>query len=69
MNQRKKSYKGKKPYRHNQKPAPKFNQISKKNEMIEKIKQDKLATAIEKQKAGKKLNLFEARLILEQSKD
>ncbi len=65
MNQRKKSYKGKKPYRHNQKPAPKFNQISKKNEMIEKIKQDKLATALEKQKAGKKLNLFEARLILE----
>ncbi len=69
MNQRKKSYKGKKPYRHNQKPAPKFNQFSKKNEMIEKIKQDKLATALEKQKAGKKLNLFEARLILEKSEE
>jgi len=69
MTQRKKSYKGKKPYGHNQKPAARFDQISKKNEMIEKIKQDKLATALEKQKAGKKLNLFEARLILEKSKD
>jgi hypothetical protein len=35
--------------------------------MIEKIKQNKLAEAIEKQKAGKKLNLFEARLILERA--
>jgi len=40
---------------------------SKKNDMLEKIKKDKLQTALEKQKAGKKLNLFEARLILEQS--
>ncbi|GAH36856.1 unnamed protein product, partial [marine sediment metagenome] len=32
-----------------------------------KLKQDKLATALEKHKAGKKLNLFEARLILEHS--
>jgi len=68
-NQRKKIYKGKKPYTPSKKPVPKFNQISKKNEMLEKIKQDKLATALEKQKAGKKLNLFEARLILEKSKD
>ncbi|MFW9999796.1 MAG: hypothetical protein ACFE9Q_04075 [Candidatus Hodarchaeota archaeon] len=68
-NQRKKIYKGKKPYRPIKKPPPKLDQISKKNEMIEKIKQDKLATALEKQKAGKKLNLFEARLILEKSKE
>ncbi|MFW9827787.1 MAG: hypothetical protein ACFFEY_09355 [Candidatus Thorarchaeota archaeon] len=69
MNQTKRNFKGKKPYRQG-KPQPiKFNQYSKKNEIIEKIKQDKLATAIEKQKAGKKLNLFEARLILEKSKD
>lgn len=68
-NQRKKTYKGKKPYTPSKKPVPKFNQMSKKNEMLQKIKQDKLATALEKQKAGKKLNLFEARLILEKSKE
>lgn len=32
---------------------------------MEKIKQNKLEKALEKQKAGKKLNIFEARLILE----
>ncbi|MFX0035634.1 MAG: hypothetical protein ACFE9I_08340 [Candidatus Hermodarchaeota archaeon] len=69
MNQRKHTYRGKKPYRSSRKPTPKIDQITKKNEMIEKIKQDKLATALEKQKAGKKLNLFEARLILEKSKE
>ncbi|MCK4481527.1 MAG: hypothetical protein KAV01_13440 [Candidatus Lokiarchaeota archaeon] len=69
MNQRKKSYKGKRPYSSGRKPGAKFNHVNKKNEMIQKIKQDKLATALEKQKAGKKLNLFEARLILERSKD
>ncbi|UCD00463.1 MAG: hypothetical protein JSV23_06100 [Promethearchaeota archaeon] len=69
MNQRKKTYKGKKPYRPSKKPPAKFDQITKKNEMLEKIKQDKLEKAIEKQKAGKKLNLFEARLILEKSKE
>ena len=37
--------------------------------MIEKMKKDKLAMALEKQKAGKKLNLFEARLILEKSRE
>jgi uncharacterized coiled-coil DUF342 family protein len=68
-NQRKKTYKGKRPYSPRKKPVSKFNQTSKKNEMLEKIKQDKLATALEKQKAGKKLNLFEARLILEKSKE
>jgi len=69
MNRSKTKYKGKKPYRPGKRPAPKFSQIKKKNEMLEKIKQDKLATALEKQKAGKKLNLFEARLILEKSKE
>jgi uncharacterized coiled-coil DUF342 family protein len=69
MNQRKKNYKGKKPYRQSKKPARNFNQITKKNEMLKKIKQEKLATALEKQKAGKKLNLYEARLILEKSKE
>ena len=69
MNQRKKTYKGKRPYSSGKKPGAKFNHANKKIELIQKIKQDKLATALEKQKAGKKLNLFEARLILERSKD
>ena len=43
--------------------------FDKNQELMDKLKQDKLAVAIEKQKAGKKLNLFEARLILEQSRD
>jgi uncharacterized coiled-coil DUF342 family protein len=67
MNQRKKFSKGKKPYRPNKKPAIRSGQFQKRNEMIEKMKEDKLAEALEKQKAGKKLNLFEARLILEKS--
>ena len=41
---------------------------SKNDELLEKMKKDKRATALEKQKAGKKLNLYEARLILEQGK-
>jgi uncharacterized coiled-coil DUF342 family protein len=65
MNQRKKISKGKKPYFPGRKAPVKAKQIRKKNEMFEKIKQTKLAEAIEKQKAGKKLNLFEARLLLE----
>lgn len=69
MNQRKKSYKGKRPYSFGKTPVAKFNHANKKFELIKKIKQDKLATALEKQKAGKKLNLFEARLILERSKE
>ncbi|MHA2390797.1 MAG: DUF7121 family protein [Promethearchaeota archaeon] len=67
MNQRKKSSKGKRPYKQYKKSNVKAIQNKKKNEMMEKIKQDKLAEALEKQKAGKKLNLFEARLILEKS--
>jgi len=69
MTQRRKISKGKKPYKPTRKQSTRPNQISKRSEILEKIKQDKLATALEKQKAGKKLNLFEARLILEKSKD
>ncbi|MHA2035587.1 MAG: DUF7121 family protein [Promethearchaeota archaeon] len=67
MNQRKKISKGKKPYIPNKKPPVRVKYTKRKNEMMEKIKENKLAEAIEKQKAGKKLNLFEARLILEKS--
>lgn len=73
MNQRKKSNKGKgrrSSYK-SSKTRPMTDRIkkfNKQNELLEKMKQDKLAVALEKQKAGKKLNLFEARLILEQPK-
>jgi uncharacterized coiled-coil DUF342 family protein len=61
-----KLYKGRKPsYKHRRKRRRGRSPRSKK---LEKIKQEKLAEAIEKQKAGKKLNLFEARLILEKEK-
>ncbi|UCC18181.1 MAG: hypothetical protein JSV62_08670 [Promethearchaeota archaeon] len=69
MNQSKKNFKSKRPYRPAKKPTAKSDQISKKNKMLEKLKQDKLETALQKQKEGKKLNLFEARLILEKSKE
>jgi uncharacterized coiled-coil DUF342 family protein len=74
MNQKKKitrSVKGRRqPYnpRNRQKPRYAPRKDPKKIEQMEKIKQDKLAEALEKQKAGKKLNLYEARLILEQNK-
>lgn len=68
LNQRKKTYKGKRPYKPNKKLITKIKQKTIKHEIIQKIQQDKLAMALEKHKAGKKLNLFEARLILEQSK-
>ncbi|MHA1148199.1 MAG: DUF7121 family protein [Promethearchaeota archaeon] len=73
MNQRKKMNKGKKqPYRSRGNQKPKYKGKSrfenKHDEKLEKIKQDKLASALEKQKAGKKLNIFEARLILEKGK-
>ncbi|MFX1488817.1 MAG: hypothetical protein ACFFBI_06705 [Promethearchaeota archaeon] len=67
MSQRKRISKDKKYTKPSRKPNVKKEQFKKKNEMMEKIKQDKLAEALEKQKAGKKLNLFEARLILEKS--
>ncbi len=69
MNQSKKRYKGKKPYKPGKISSEKFNERTKKNQMIEQMKKQQLETALEKQKAGKKLNLFEARLILEKSKD
>jgi hypothetical protein len=69
MNQKKKFSKGKKQYKSSSKKSKKYhNANNQRNEDLEKLKQDKLATALEKQKAGKKLNLFEARLILEKSK-
>ena len=76
MNQRKKIPKGKRPYnqsnkrqRSSRKPKKMTftNKRTSENEMLEKMKQEKLATALEKQKAGKKLNLYEARLIFEKS--
>lgn len=68
MNQRKKFSKGKNLYKPSKKPVTvRSSHYHEKNEMIEKMKKDKLAEALEKQKAGKKLNLFEARLILGQS--
>ena len=69
MNQRKKTYKGKGSYSTNKKSFTKNFQTTKKHEMMEKLRQDKLSVALEKQKSGQKLNLFEARLILERSKD
>ena len=74
MSQKKKLDKGRRPYKPRgkrgvpRKPKSGYHPPSKDKELLEKIKQDKLATALEKQKAGKKLNLFEARLILEQGK-
>ena len=67
MNQIKKISKGKRPYKPNKKSGARTDHFRKRNEMIEQMKKDKLAEALEKQKAGKKLNLFEARLILEKA--
>ena len=69
MNQKKKISRGKRQYNSSSKKYKKFYKTSdKREEKLEKMKQDQLATALEKQKAGKKLNLYEARLILEKSK-
>ena len=73
INQKKKLSKGRgrRPsYRAKPKKKQKYTprQDPKQLELLEKIKQDKLAEALEKHKAGKKLNLFEARLILENNK-
>jgi len=77
MNQRKKIPRGKRPYhqpnkanRSSRKPRKMMfnNRKANENELLEKMKKEKLASALEKQKAGKKLNLYEARLIFEQSK-
>ncbi len=69
MSKRKKESKGKRPNYASKKPrAPKRHKTAR-NEELEKLKQDKLATALEKQKSGRKLNLYEARLILERPKE
>lgn len=76
MNQRKKIPKGKRPYnpsnrtnRSSRKPRKMTfnNNTNNKNQLLEKMKQEKLASALEKHKAGKKLNLYEARLIIERN--
>ncbi|MBY9008424.1 MAG: hypothetical protein KGD74_01000 [Candidatus Lokiarchaeota archaeon] len=69
MNKRKKESKGKQPNYSSKKPKYTRKPLTHRNAELEKLKQDKLATALEKQKAGRKLNLFEARLILESSKE
>jgi len=70
MDKRKKISKGKRPnYSSQRKSKTPYKKNTRKNNELEKIKREKLAVALEKQKAGKKLNLFEARLILEQPKD
>ncbi len=70
MNQKKKISKGKRSYKSSSRNYKKsFKPNNKQEEKLEKIKQDKLAVALEKQKAGKKLNLYEARLILEKSQE
>ncbi|MCJ7649919.1 MAG: hypothetical protein MUP85_15010 [Candidatus Lokiarchaeota archaeon] len=68
MNQRKTSPKKKGPYNRNKKPERSqrpYGYNKEKNDELQKLKETKLATALEKQKAGKRLNLYEARLILE----
>ncbi|MFX1395999.1 MAG: hypothetical protein ACFFAS_09035 [Promethearchaeota archaeon] len=71
MNQRKKISKNNRPPRSSAKSEKKPKKIKfkepkvKEAEMLEKLKKEKLASALEKKKAGKKLNLYEARLILE----
>jgi len=70
MNKRKKISKGKRPYNTSQsRSRTPYRKKTRQNVELEKLKREKLAIALEKQKAGRKLNLFEARLILEQPKD
>jgi len=69
MNKRKKESKGKQSNYSSKKPRTPQKRFTHRNSQLEKLKQEKLATALEKQKAGRKLNLYEARLILESSKD
>ena len=69
MNKRKKESKGKQSNYSSKKPRPPKKRFTHRNFELEKLKQEKLATALEKQKSGRKLNLYEARLILESSKD
>ena len=69
MNKRKKEFKGKQSYQSSRKQRPARRNFTPRNRELEKLKQEKLAVALEKQKSGRKLNLYEARLILERSKD
>ncbi|MFW9950700.1 MAG: hypothetical protein ACFFKA_11330 [Candidatus Thorarchaeota archaeon] len=69
MSKIKKESKWKRPTYASNKPRIPKRRSTFKNEELEKLKQDKLAVALEKQKSGKKLNLYEARLILESSKE
>jgi len=68
MNQRKKIPRSKQSYKKDKRYKKPYRAPTKRDEELEKMKQEKLATALEKQKAGKKLDLYEARLILEKSK-
>jgi len=67
MNKRKKESKGKQSNYSSRKPKYPRKRPSHRNYELEKLKQEKLAAALEKQKSGRKLNLYEARLILENS--
>jgi len=67
MNKRKKESKGRQSNYSSKKPRYQKRPMTRRNYEMEKLKQVKLAAALEKQKAGRKLNLFEARLILESS--
>ncbi|MBY8987509.1 MAG: hypothetical protein KGD61_03565, partial [Candidatus Lokiarchaeota archaeon] len=69
MSKIKKDSKGKRPTYATRKPRVSKRQNTFRNEELEKLKQDKLAVALEKQKSGRKLNLYEARLILERPKE
>ncbi|MBY9015881.1 MAG: hypothetical protein KGD68_09350 [Candidatus Lokiarchaeota archaeon] len=69
MNKRRKESKGKQSTYSPQKPRQSKKPYSHRNNELEKLKQVKLAAALEKQKAGRKLDLYEARLILESSKE
>ena len=68
MNQKKKVSRGKKLQKFERPVKKSYKVDNKRMEELERLKEAKLAEALEKQKAGKKLNLYEARLILEQSK-
>jgi len=69
MSKRKKESKGKRPSYPSKRPRTPKKYSSVRNKELEKLKQAKLAAALEKQKSGRKLNLYEARLILERSKE
>ncbi len=69
MSKIKKDSKAKRPTYQSRKPKAPKRRNTFRNEELEKLKQDKLAAALEKQKSGRKLNLYEARLILESSKE